>query len=61
MVSPVNMCAQTEQTDTAYTLLYKNRLYFYDADGQLYSCAKKGNGLEKVGDVSRFWLGTKYQ
>ena len=59
--SPVKMCEQTEQTDTAYTLLYKNRLYFYDADGQLYSCAKKGNGLEKVGDVSRFWLGTKYQ
>ena len=46
--SPVKMCEQTEQTDTAYTLLYKNRLYFYDAQRQLIPVQKKGMGLRRL-------------
>lgn len=57
----VKMHEMSEGADTSATLFYKNKLYFYDAEGQLYSCQKNGKGLDKVGEVSRFWLGTKYQ
>lgn len=57
----VRMCEVSEGTNTTDTLFYKNRLYFYDAQGQLYSCTKKGKDLNKVGEVERFWLGTEYK
>lgn len=44
---------------TKYTLFYKNRLYYYDASGELYSCTAKGKDRSLVGEVEHFWLGTQ--
>jgi hypothetical protein len=43
------------------TCFYKNQLYFYNDEGKLCSCTKKGKNLRIVGDVDRFWLGTEYK
>lgn len=43
------------------TIYYKNRLYFYNTDGKLYSCTVKGKDDNLVGEVDRFWLGTEYR
>jgi hypothetical protein len=43
------------------TCFYKNQLYFYNDEGKLCTCTKKGRNLRIVGDVDRFWLGTEYK
>lgn len=56
----VRMTQAGQAADTRAALFYKNRLYFYDLSGQLYSCTVKGKDYSIVGEVERFWLGEDY-
>ncbi len=42
---------------TSDTLMYRNRLYYYDSSGKLCSCNMKGSDALLIGEVARFWLG----
>lgn len=57
--SEVRMTEVGAEAVTKYTLFYKNRLYFYDSSGELYSCTVKGKDRSLVGEVEQFWLGTQ--
>jgi hypothetical protein len=59
-----NVAKMQEVTDVSVlreTCFYKNQLYFYNDEGKLCTCTKKGKNLRIVGDVDRFWLGTEYK
>ncbi|WP_027437375.1 hypothetical protein [Lachnospira multipara] len=38
---------------------YKNSLYFYGSNNTLFTTTMKGSGLNNIGDIKKFWLGTK--
>ena len=57
---PVSVCETDELTATSNTSVYKNRIYYYGADGQLYSCSLKGEGNNLIGNVDRFFVGEKH-
>lgn len=44
-------------TSVADTLVYKNRLYYYNSIGKLCSCTLSGKDDKLIGDVEKFWLG----
>lgn len=44
-------------TSTSDTLMYRNRLYFYNSDGRMCSCTVRGRDDKLIGDVEKFWLG----
>ncbi|MDO5403637.1 MAG: hypothetical protein Q4F11_09390, partial [Eubacteriales bacterium] len=53
------VCSEPDLTGTADTYLYKNRLYYYNAAGELYSVKKNGEDRTIIGNVDRLWLGTQ--
>ncbi|MDD3240472.1 MAG: zf-TFIIB domain-containing protein [Lachnospira sp.] len=55
--SEVAMYTESGLSDTTDTYLYKNRLYFYNAAKELYSCTLKGKDNHKIGQVDSLWLG----
>lgn len=57
--NPVVMYEVGEAVNTSATCMYKNRLFFYGGDGQLYSCNLKGESLNNIGSVERFFVGNK--
>lgn len=44
--------------NTSDTCMYKKRLYFYNAEKQLYSCNLKGKSLNNIGTVDGLWIGS---
>lgn len=55
--SPVAMCDAGELVNTSNTGFYKKSLYYYGADGQLYTCNLKGGSQNVIGNVERFFVG----
>ena len=56
--SPVVICEAGELTNTYNTGLYKKKIYYYGADGQLYTCNLKGESQNVIGNVERFFVGS---
>lgn len=50
-----------DESVTADTYMYKNRLYYYRNGKELYSINKKGNDENKIGLVDSLWLGTEWK
>ena len=44
-------------TSTSDTLMYRNRLYYYNSEGKMCSCTVRGKDDKLIGDVEKFWLG----
>lgn len=38
--------------------IYKKKIYYYGADGQLYTCNLKGESQNVIGNVERFFVGS---
>lgn len=49
------------QNYTGETYLYKNKLYFYTGDNQMYECTIKGENLRNIGSVEYCWIGSKHK
>ena len=56
--SPVVICEAGELTNTSNTGIYKKKIYYYGADGQLYTCNLKGESQNVIGNVERFFVGS---
>ena len=55
----VKVYTGNELTTNIGMVKYKNKLYFYASSKLLCSCSTKGSSLSEIGNIAKFWLGTK--
>ena len=57
--SAISVYTGSDLSLTTGIVKYKNRLYFYTSSTELYSTNLKGKDLNQIGNITRFWLGSK--